>query len=435
MNEGPDDHTRPLRDRFTAAAAKLGPPISPSVAEIQRLGLRRRRRRLGMATAVTSAAAAVVAIALVTSVFGTSAGQARPVTTPTPTVTPTAVAPTPAQTAVTPTPAPSAVRSAVESPSPSAGSASAAASSPVSAVAVEDFGTFVTPGPIWQTGMGVDGVTLYSSTTGHFVRTLATGQEFLPIEPVGHAQQGQWVYFVKTEEPFSVQLPPGVPQLMRVPRGGGTPELLANLTDTQCAGGCYALSDDATRIAYVTAESEMGRTIRVRSLTNKASTVVSIALARSEQPIGWLPDDHTLVLESKTTVDEINVDKPGANPVTVLQFTAASSACAVSSITTTLPAATFDDGTIAVMGCADGPSRQLVNRITPDHAVHPISLGKYATWNVTELFAVDGATSTIILEAVPPGAPGFSCPSVLQVRADRLRLIASAPVSCLKSVT
>jgi len=56
MNEDPDDHTRALRDRFAAAAAKLGPPISPSVAEIQRLGQRRRHRRLGMATAVTSAA-------------------------------------------------------------------------------------------------------------------------------------------------------------------------------------------------------------------------------------------------------------------------------------------------------------------------------------------------------------------------------------------
>ena len=429
MNEGPDDHLRALRDRFTAAAGKLGPPIAPSVAEVQRLGLRRRHRRLGMATAVTSAAAAVVAIALVTSVFGTSAGQVRPVTTPTPTVTPTAVAPTPAQTAVTPTPTPSAVRSAVESPSPSAGLASAAASSPVSSVAAEDFGTFVTSGPIWQTGMGVDGVTLYSSTTGHFLRTLALGREFFAVEPVGHAQHGQWVYFVQTVEPFSVQLPPGVPQLMRVPRGGGTPELLANLTDTQCAGGCYALSDDATRIAYVTAEGGMGRTIKVRSLTNKASTAVSIALARSEQPIGWLPDDHTLVLESKTTVDEINVDKPGANPVTVFQFTAASATCAAADVAT-LPAATFDDGTIAVVGCADGPSRQLVNRITPDHAVHPISLGKYATWNVTELFAVDGATPTIILEAVPPGALGYSCPSVLQVRADRLRIIASPPTSC-----
>lgn len=429
MNEGPDDQTRALRDRFAAAAAKLAPPTSLSVAEMQRLGLRRRHRRLGMAAAVTSAAAAVVAIALVTSVFGTSAGQARPATTPTPTVAPAAVTPTPTQTAVTPTPVPSPVRSAVESPSSSAGLASAAESSSVSSVAVEDFGTFVTPGAIWQTGMGVDGVTLYSSTTGHFVKTLATGHEFIPIEPVGHAQQGQWVYFVKTTEPFSVQLPPGVPQLMRVPRSGGTPELLASLTDTQCAGGCYALSDDATRIAYVTAEGGMGRTIKVRSLTNKASTVVSIALARSEQPIGWLPDDHTLVLESKTTVDEINVDKPGASPVTVLQFTAASATCAAAALTT-LPAATFDDGTIAVVGCADGPSRQLVNRITPDHAVHPISLGKYATWSVTELFAVDGATPTIILEAEPPGAPGKSCPSVLQVRDDRSRIIASPPTSC-----
>ena len=427
MNEDPDDHTRALRDRFAAAAAKLGPPISPSVAEIQRLGQRRRHRRLGMATAVTSAAAAVVAIALVTSVFGTSAGQARPATTPTPTVTPTVVTPT----VVTPRPAPSAVRSAVQSPSPSAGLASAAASSPVPSVAVEDFGTFVTPGPIWQTGMGVDGIALYSSTTGHFVRTLATGREFFPIEPVGHAQQGQWVYFVQTVEPFSSTSVPGVPQLMRVPRGGGTPELLASLTDTQCAtSGCYALTDDATRIAYVTADGlGMGRTIKVRSLTNMASTAVSIALAQSEQPIGWLPDDHTLVLESKTTVDEIDVDQPGANPVTVLQFTAASATCAAASLAS-LPAATFDDGTIAVVGCADGPSRQLVNRITPDDAVHPISLGKYATWNVTELFAVDGATPTIVLEAVPPGAPGSACPSVLQVRDDRPRIIASPPTSC-----
>ena len=429
MSERPDDDARGLRDRFSAAAAKLGPPILPSVAEIQRLGLRRRHRRLGMAAAVTSTAAAVVAIALVTSVFGTSTGRVRPATTPTPTVTPTAVTPTPAQTAVTPTPVPSAVRSAVGSPSPSAGLASAATSSPVSSVAVEDFGTFVTPGPIWQTGYGVDGVTLYSSTTGHLVRTLALGHEFFPVEPVGHAQHGQWVYFVQTVEPMSPTSVPGVPQLMRVPRGGGTPELLANLTDTQCAGGCYALTDDATRIAYVTAQSGMGRTIKVRSLANKASTPLSIALARSEQPIGWLPDDHTLVLESKTTIDEIDVDKPGAAPVAVLQFTAASATCAAASLYS-LPAATFDDGTIAVVGCADGPPRQLVNRITPDHAVHPISLGKYATWSVTELFAVDGATPTIILEAEPPGAPGNSCPSVLQVRADRPRIIASPPTSC-----
>jgi hypothetical protein len=431
MNEPPDDHMRALHDRFTDAAAKLGPPISPSVADIQRLGLRRRHRRLGMTAAVTSAAAAVVAIALVTSVFGTSAGPVRPATTPTPKVTPTAVTPTPAQTAVTPTQVPSAVRSAVESPSPSAGLTSAAASSPVSSAAAEDFGTFVTPGPIWQTGMGVDGVTLYSSTTGHFVRTLATGREFFAVEPVRHAQRGQWVYFVQTVEPSSSPFVPGVPQLMRVPRGGGTPELLANLTDTQCgASGCYALTDDATRIAYVTAEGlGLGRTIQVRSLANKGSTAVSIALARSEQPIGWLPDDHTLVLESKTTVDEINVDKPGANPVTVFQFTAASATCAASSLAA-LPAATFDDGTIAVVGCADGPPRQLVNRITPDHAVHPISLGKYATWSVTALYAVDGATPTIILEAVPPGAPGTRCPSVLQVQDDRPRIIASPPTSC-----
>jgi len=429
MNEDPDDHTRALRNRFAGAAAKLGSPIPPSVAEIQRLGLQRHHRRLGMAAGVTSAAAAVVAIALVTSVFGTSTGQVRPAIVPSPIVTPTAVTPTPAQTAVTPTPVPSAVRSAVGSPSPSAGLASAAASSPVPSVSVDDFGTFVTAGPIWQTGYGVDGVTLYSSTTGHLVRTLALGHEFFPVEPVGHAQHGQWVYFVQTVQSVDPTSVPGVPQLMRVPRGGGTPELLANLTDTQCAGGCYALTDDATRIAYVTDEKGMGRTVKVRSLTNKTSTPVSLALARSEQPIGWLPDGHTLVLESKTTIDEIDVDKPRAAPVTVLQFTAASDTCAAASLYS-LPAATFDDGTIAVAGCAAGPSRQLVNRITPDHAVHPISLGKYATWRVTELFAVDGATPTIILEVVPPGAPGNSCQSVLQVQANRPRLIASPPTSC-----
>ena len=424
MNEDPDDRARAMRNRFAAAAAKLGSPIPPSVEEIQRLGLKRRHRRLGMAAAVTSAAAAVVAIVLVTSVFGTSADEVRPATSRTPIVTPTAV---------TPTPTPSAVRSAVKSPTPSAGLANSPASSAASSVAVDGFGTFVTPGPIWQTGMGVDGVSLYSSSTGELVKTLALGHEFLPIEPVGHAQVGQWVYFVRTSMPLDQSKPAGPPQLMRVPRAGGTPELLASLTDTQCGGGnCYALTNDATRIAYVTADGYgLGRTIHVRNLANKASAAVSIALPRLEQPIGWQPDDRTLVLESKTTIEEINVDEPGAKPVVVLQFDPASARCASSSLYSE-PAATLDDGTIVVVdgGCA-GP-QLLIKRLTPDHGVDTISLPQYSTWTVSALHAVDGPSPTIVLEATPPTrAPSCYYPLVqlVQVRGDQARILAQPPTS------
>jgi hypothetical protein len=424
MNENPDDPTRAMRDRFAAAAAKLGTPIPPSVEEIQRLGLKRRRRRLGMAAAVTSAAAAVVAIALVTSVFGTSADEVRPATSRTPVVTPNAG---------TPTPTPSALRSAVESPSPSAGLANAPASSAVPSTAVDGFGTFVTPGPIWQTGMGVDGVSLYSSSTGQLVRTLAMGHEFLPIQPVGHAQVGQWVYFVQTSMPFDQAKPVGPPQLMRVLRGGGTPELLASLTDTKCGGtSCFALTNDATRIAYVTADGYgLGRTIHVRDMTNKASAAVSIALATLEQPIGWLPDDHTLVLESKTTIEEINVDEPGAKPVVVSRFDAASATCAASS-SSSEPAATLDDGTVVVVGGGCAGQELLIERITPDHVVHSISLPQYSTWTVSALHVADGLTPTIILEASPPN-PSPTCfyPPVdlVQVQDDQARILATPPTS------
>ena len=377
-----------------------------------------------MAAAVTSAAAAVVAIALVTSVFGTSAERGSAGDKPD---------------------ADRHANGIDANAHPFCCSVSGRSRHRRRRVwplrqrrvqfhpaAVDGFGTFVTPGPIWQTGMGLDGVSLYSSDTGQLLKSLATAEEFVPVEPVGHAQVGQWVYFVKTTIPFDVTKPAGPPQLMRVPRGGGTPEFLASLTDSLCRGGtCAALTNDATRIAYLTAAPGLGRTIHLRNLVNKASTPVSIALPRLEQPIGWLPDDRTLVLESKTTIEEINVDQPGAKPLIVFQFDAASAGCASSS-SYSEPAATLDDGTIVVVGGGCAGPKLLIERITPDHAVHSVSLPQYATWTVSALHVTDGLTPTIILEATPP-TPAQTCfyPPVdlVQVQDDQARILATPPTS------